>query len=384
MLRLLKERPDLTFSDLGAMLGCSERSLQRWWESYRSGGIDALLRTDGPQRGKPRRISDDTLASLQQKLEVDGFSELKDAQQWLQQEHGVSYSRSGLWNLLRRATNAAPRGWHLSTDADQPARTEPAFAVSGVSNQLIHFLNALPTSSDALEWGTHFREAIRGILGDVDRVSVNVNLDCDLTNPETYNVRFTMTQRIVDATVQEGTVALDRGEMTPSERILEDARRQGFPFESYHRPLGYDYFYAGTAYLGSIILWRNIEKADISDTSRHLMTALQPFMIFVLSDLVARHQAERPIDRVFHDALEFLVADAGLSPQEERIVVLQLMGHSYKEMADMLAVTVDTVKKHFKQIHRKTGTRGQAELFAKYFTSRLIPETFKDLQDVNR
>ena len=35
------------------------------------------------------------------------------------------------------------------------------------------------------------------------------------------------------------------------------------------------------------------------------------------------------------------------------------------------SVTVDTVKKHFKQIHKKTGTRGQAELFAKYFTANL-------------
>jgi DNA-binding CsgD family transcriptional regulator len=40
-------------------------------------------------------------------------------------------------------------------------------------------------------------------------------------------------------------------------------------------------------------------------------------------------------------------------------------------MADVMSVTVDTVKKHFKAIHRKTGTRGQAELFAKYFTANL-------------
>jgi len=162
---------------------------------------------------------------------------------------------------------------------------------------------------------------------------------------------------------------------------VEAVRRQGLPFELYHPPTGFDYYYAGQAYLGTILLWREIGKPPITEGTLQTMAELEPFLVFALSDLVARHQSERPIGRVFHDALEDLVSEAGLSPQEERIVVLQLMGHSYKEMADVLAVTVDTIKKHFKQIHKKTATRGQAELFAKYFTSRLVPDRFGDPLD---
>jgi transposase len=382
MLRLLKERPGRTLADVGPMVGRSERSVQRWWEIYQKQGLQVLM--NAQQRGgKPRRIDGEGLAAFQHKLEIDGFSQLKDAQQWLEQEFGVRYSRSGLWHLMRREMRAGPRGWTLLSDDPAGPVTgragaggDPSTPAMGISAQAIRFLNALPTSSDAVEWGSKFRTAIREVLGDVDRVSVNVNLDCSLSNPEEYRPGMTITHRVTGGQTEDGSLAVEKRGMKPSERLLEDVRRQGFQFDLYHTPCAFDYYYGGHAYLGTILLWREIGKPAVEEATVRLMAELEPFLIFALSDLVARHQSERPIGRVFHDALEDLVAEAELSPQEERIVVLQLMGHSYKEMADILSVTVDTVKKHFKQIHKKTRTRGQAELFAKYFTSRLVPERF--------
>ncbi len=392
MLRILKERPNLTFSQLSDELGCSERSLQRWWGVYRKGGLQALVSTaDRNTPGRKRRIDNATLQSLQQQLESEGLGALTGIQTWLASEHGITYSRSGVWNLLRSTVGATPRGWRVSHGADGPRRSDrPGFAVSGVSNQVINFLNALPTSSDVREWGSAFRENLRNLLGDVDRITVNVNVDCRLDDPGEYATVLSIRQNVKDSPSssrdtrpQDSLVTVDKSQRSPSERLLDFAREQGFPMEKYHAPLIFDYYYKDIAYLATVLLWREIERPAIADSTRHLMVSLKQFMVFVFSDLVARHQADRPVDRVFHDALTFLVDDAHLSPQEERIVILQLMGHSYKEMADMLSVTVDTVKKHFKQIHRKTGTRGQAELFAKYFTSRLISQTFGERQHDN-
>ena len=109
-----------------------------------------------------------------------------------------------------------------------------------------------------------------------------------------------------------------------------------------------------------------------------IMKTLEPFIIFMLSDMVARHQAQRPMDTAFYDAVKEMTEDAQLSKSEKRIVILRLMGHSYKDVADNIFVTVDTVKKHLTQIHRKTQTNGMAELFAKYFSARLIPRDFSD------
>jgi DNA-binding CsgD family transcriptional regulator len=127
-----------------------------------------------------------------------------------------------------------------------------------------------------------------------------------------------------------------------------------------------------------VILWREKGKPEISEQTLAMMTALEPFLLFALTDLVARHQAERPIDRIFYDTIDEMAAEAQLSKQEKRIVILRLMGHSYKDLADSIHVSIDTIKKHLTQIHRKTATAGMAELFAKYFSARLIPTELRD------
>lgn len=381
MLKLLKNGEFSALNDILPQLDCSERSLQRWCGAYRKEGLPGLLKL-GQRGGKrPRRINDEALQDLRNKLANDGFTELKEAQRWLQEQHGVSYSRSGAWHLMRSAAGAVPRGWTM-LDASlerNAAVTAPSFqAQTGISGDIVGFLNTLPTSSNAVEWGSTFKENLRILLGDVDRISINVNTNCNLSTPEDYAPTLFITQGVDTEEENELDLNIVRSySETPFERLLATFKRQGFPFDDHHVPHCFDYYYSGNAYLGTIFLWREVQKAPISEKTLETLRTLEPFIIFALSDLVARHQSEKPIDRVFNTALENLVDEAQLTPQEQRIVVLQLMGHAYKEMADILNVSIDTVKKHFKQIHRKTGTRGQAELFAKYFTSRLVPEDLR-------
>jgi DNA-binding CsgD family transcriptional regulator len=165
---------------------------------------------------------------------------------------------------------------------------------------------------------------------------------------------------------------------SPSNRILDNIRRQGHSLNIWHPPHCYDYYNNGGRYLGSIILFRDVTKKPISDDTLAAMAELEPFMIFALSDLIARHQSQKPMDRAFYDAVSEMTEDAELSKQEKRIVIHRLMGQSYKDLADNLHVSVDTVKKHLSQIHKKTQTNGMAELFAKYFSARLFPKELKD------
>lgn len=383
MLKLLKNGEFSALNDILPHLNCSERSLQRWCGAYRKEGLQGLLRL-GQRGGKrPRRINDEALQELRKKLANEGFTEVKEAQRWLQEQHGVSYSRSGAWHLMRSAVGAVPRGWTMMDTSmersisSSSAESLPSKSESAISGDIIGFLNALPISSNVLEWGSTFKDSLRALLGDVDRISINVNTNCDLSTSEGSPAILFITQSI-DTEEEHGldVNTARTSSSAPFERLLEAFGRQGFPFDDYHQPHCFDYYY-GSTYLGTIFLWREAKHAPISGKTLETLKTLEPFIIFALSDLVARHQSEKPIDRVFNNALAALVSEAGLTSQEQRIVVLQLMGHAYKEMADILDVSIDTVKKHFKQIHRKTGTRGQAELFAKYFTSRLIPEELR-------
>jgi DNA-binding CsgD family transcriptional regulator len=213
----------------------------------------------------------------------------------------------------------------------------------------------------------------------VDRISVNVNHECDLENPELYVPTVAISQHVKSTSEdgRDGVVMVESNRRISShaDRVLEGIRRQGHRLDLLHPPHCVDYFYGGHAYLGTIIFWRERSKEPISQETLEFIADLEPFLIFALSDLVARNERARPIDGVFNEALTLLNQEAGLTTQEQRVIVLQLLGHSYKEMADILFVSIDTVKKHFKNIHQKTNTKGQAELFAKYFTSRLADKT---------
>lgn len=376
MLRLMKEQPACTLRELGLILGRSERSLQRWWNAYRVQGMDGLLEIGRPGGKRPRRLDEQQIREIRQKIQHEGVGELGKIQEWLQRQYSVNYSRSGLRYMMRNAIGAQSRGWILFDDETKSGRNpqkSQSRSSTGLPAHVIRFLNALPTTGDTPQWCMGFRDALRDILGDVDRISINVNLECDLVNPGETAITTFVSQHITPDKGQDTSIQIVSryGVGEHSERILNTMREQGFPFNLYQIPSAFDYYHRGLEYLGTIILWREIGRQPLSADTLELMAQIRPFIEFALSDLVVRHRFESPIDRVFYEAINAMADDAALTSQERRIVILQLMGHSYKEMANELAITLDTVKKHFKQIHRKTRTRGQAELFAKYFTSRL-------------
>lgn len=242
-----------------------------------------------------------------------------------------------------------------------------------ISESVLDFLNALPVTGDTPARISAFREALQRLLGDVDRITVNVNMNCNLDHPEDYAPKMAVTQHSSGAKESEGTVVVDyeSEELQPVERLLQNFQRQGFPLERYHSPHSFNYTLGEHAYLGTIFLWRELSHSPVSSATLDTVGKLEPFLVYALSDLVARHQRTEPIVGVFEEAMRHLAEEAGLSRQEQRVLFLQLLGNSYKEMADMLAVSMDTVKFHLKTIYRKTGTRSQSELFAKYFTPRL-------------
>jgi DNA-binding CsgD family transcriptional regulator len=241
-----------------------------------------------------------------------------------------------------------------------------------IPERVLRFLNALPLSSDPVEWIGVFRDELCLLLGDVDRITVNVNVGCDLRNPQNYKPGVAITKRNSADIEESGVIVTSHfQEGSQAERLIEEFRRSGYPLENYHPPHGFDYYFGGQAYLGTIFLWRELAHEPISQETLETVGSLHPFLMFTLSYIVARRQLAEPDVRIFVDALRGLTTTSGLSTQEQRVVMMQMFGHSYKEMADLLGITVDGVKHHLKMIHRKTGARSYTELFAKYFMPRL-------------
>ena len=68
-----------------------------WWKLYQEGGLDALLTPFEAHRSSPL----DELEEFWERLENEGFSQIKEAQHWLQTHFGLRYHEDSLGNYFR-------------------------------------------------------------------------------------------------------------------------------------------------------------------------------------------------------------------------------------------------------------------------------------------
>ena len=122
MLRLLKSGRCRSRSQVADVLGYSERQLGRWFDTYRSGGLEALCRTEKPG-GKDERVTEQAWEALCEQMKAGKIARLKDAQTFLQEEFGVEYeSESGISRLFKRRGTKLKTGRPRHRDADPEAQ----------------------------------------------------------------------------------------------------------------------------------------------------------------------------------------------------------------------------------------------------------------------
>lgn len=101
MLRLLKTGAYRSRRTLSQVLGYGERQLQRWFDTYRKGGIQALLLRDRPS-GRGEAITSEAWAALECEMKAGRIATLKDAQRFLEAHFSIRYTIGGLSDLFRR------------------------------------------------------------------------------------------------------------------------------------------------------------------------------------------------------------------------------------------------------------------------------------------
>lgn len=376
MLRLLKEDPERTLQDAAALGGLSLRSVRRWWELYEEEGLNAIIEPQKSSTASSNRIGRDEIEQLRTKLRTGELATLHDVQTWVRERFGIEYSERGIAKLLQQKLNAR-RVWVVPEENEEGSgEFAPAPATVNapiIPDKVVRFLNRLPLSTDVQTAIETYRDTLMSLLGEVDRISIYVNITCELQEPKrpTTDMLIVLDQRVsVQAASNVEMNTSQHGEK-PSQWLLEQFRQQGMPVDQYQSPIAFDYYFEGRAYLGTLFLWRERSKPPISERTRDTVALIEPFIIYMFSDLVTRYHYAHPVDRLFHDTLDEISIEAGLSMQERRVVTLRMLGHAYKEIADQLKITEDAIKKHLTSVHRKTGTRSYTELFAKYFTPRL-------------
>ena len=370
-LRLLREE-GLTMLEIARALEVSERQVRRWWQRYRIGGLEGLMEMKARGGQRPVRASREAIDALREKADQLELTSLKEIQKWLREECSVEYSISGVGHLVRREVRSTRLEKVLARAGASAAYNSIAKAIPLIPEDILRFMNAIPITGHSLDWINAFRSALQRLLKDVDRISVNVNLNCNLHDPlGSVNIQHVTQHITAEGKKKQVTVGSYQKDSLPSDGLLEDFRRQGLPLHLYHPPSLFNYYHGGVEYAGTIFLWREKGKTPISEQTLGMIETMEPFMVYAITSHVAWYQNHKPTERGFHEYLQNLIREGNLTQSEQRVAMLQILGHPLKEIAEILSVSVVTVKKHIGSVHRKTATKSISELMAKYFTPRL-------------
>lgn len=102
MLRLLKSGQSRSQRQAAEVLGYSERQLRRWWQTYRTGGLKALLKIKAPG-GSDEKMTPEAWAALEEQMKAGQIARLEDARLFLAEQFEIEYqSLSGISRLFRR------------------------------------------------------------------------------------------------------------------------------------------------------------------------------------------------------------------------------------------------------------------------------------------
>ena len=122
LLRVLKTRTVRSLRAAAPLLGYSERQLQRWWATYLTGGLEALLRWQ-PHAGRPEQVSAEAWSALAVEMRAGRMARLKAVQCYLREPWGIPYhSLNGVSQPYKRHKTTLKTGRRRPRQANLAAQ----------------------------------------------------------------------------------------------------------------------------------------------------------------------------------------------------------------------------------------------------------------------
>lgn len=103
MLRLLRSGECSNLGEAARALGYSWRQCQRWFASYKKGGLEELLKSRVSERGRQELVTPEAFGELEEAMKRGQIATIRQADEFLRDRHGIEYSHpDGVGQLLRR------------------------------------------------------------------------------------------------------------------------------------------------------------------------------------------------------------------------------------------------------------------------------------------
>ncbi len=329
-LSFLKEDLRRTIPESARKSGISDRRGRRWWDAYREGGLSKLL----------------------------------DLRIWKVEE-----------------LEPAP----LDANLAGTLNGTPSSSLSTANIDFLAFLVAVASLAEISEpgrWARTLGDLLSSFFAEIDYAVVQVKTGIDLTKSSRDFVFYQNVDATGKVSHEVGAVR-DKKHKYVYEELIEQGKRRDFPFKQYHfPPAGYDLFVRATdensaakVHIGSFLLFRDKSQDSFSQETLDLVERLRPFFTFLFTDFIYRNRSEKPSADLFNEAVTRVAGDVGLSPREQDVLLLEMLGHSYEEIGNFLNISPKTVQSHVRSVYQKAGVNRLSEFFARYFTPReFFPE----------
>src|SRR5919112_2054639 len=120
MLRLLKYKECSNLGEVARALGYSWRQCQKWFASYRKGGLEELLKSRVHERGRQELVTPEAFEDLEEAMKRGEIATISEADEFLRERHGIQYAHpDGVGQLLRR------RKVKKKTGRPRPEKADP-------------------------------------------------------------------------------------------------------------------------------------------------------------------------------------------------------------------------------------------------------------------
>jgi transposase len=120
MLRLLQSEECRNLGEAAEALGYSWRQCQRWFASYREGGLEELLKSRVGERGRQELVTPEAFEELEEAMKKGEIATISQADEFLRERHGIEYAHpDGVGQLLRRRKVKLKTGRPRHEKADQ-------------------------------------------------------------------------------------------------------------------------------------------------------------------------------------------------------------------------------------------------------------------------
>lgn len=93
-----------TLTEVSQVVGIPYSTIKRWIDWYRRGGLDPVLRRTPGQAasGTEAYLTPEQQGRLRREADGGAFRTAREVQQWIKQRWRISYTRKGIYSLLRR------------------------------------------------------------------------------------------------------------------------------------------------------------------------------------------------------------------------------------------------------------------------------------------